>query len=116
MQVPLLIELHQPHRILGAIGPVLAQPHDRIQDPIALIEHMAHFQTGVIGIATDPPQPSCGQLIKPGKAETSRDQTAAVCWPAAPQGAGAPAACNWLWPPATVPRAPIVAVAGQTRR
>src|SRR5260370_11652979 len=102
MQVPLLIELHQPHRILGAIGPVLAQPHDRIQDPIALIEHMAHFQTGVIGIATDPPQPSCGQLIKPGTPDTSRDQTAAVYRPAAPPRASRPAASNCPLPPAPV--------------
>src|SRR5579864_6346289 len=116
MQLAVLIELYQPHRILRAIRPVRAQPHDGIQDPIPLVEDMAHFQTRVIGIATDPPQPEFGQLVKPRKTEASRDQTAAACRPAAPPAADAPAACNWPPPPATVPRAPIVAVAGQTRR
>src|SRR5258708_37963332 len=86
------------------------------RDPIPLVEDMAHFQTRLIGRATDPPQPALGQLINPGKAEASPDQTAAACRPAAPPAADAPAACNWPPPPATLPPAPTVAVAGQTRR
>ena len=53
----------------GPISPVLAQPHDGIEHPITLVEDVTHLHAGMIGIATDPPQPPLRQLIKPGKTQ-----------------------------------------------
>ncbi len=60
IQPSVVVKLHQPHWIFRPIGPVAAQPHDGIQDPVALIEEMAHLHAGVIGVATDPPQLALG--------------------------------------------------------
>ena len=47
MQPSVVVKLHQPHRILGAVGPVRAQPHDHIHDPITLVEEMTNLHCRV---------------------------------------------------------------------
>src|SRR5258706_14647417 len=71
MQVPVTGELHQPHRGAGAVGAVLAQEDNSIEHAVPLIEDMAHLETGVIGVATEPPQTSLTELIKPRKAQVA---------------------------------------------